>query len=105
MSKLDNLTTAQAGLLTETDLLGPDTSPEDPGSQTNTHDHAVVTAPVLTGDALDILGMAMFPQRALYGRVVSQHGGGMSARAENSRLFINTNAPFSALVCGVQVRE
>jgi hypothetical protein len=105
MSKLDHLTTAQAGLFTEADLLGPEPSPDDASSQTNSHDHAVVTAPILTGDALDILGMAMFPQRALYGRVVSQHGNGVPTRPENSRLFINTNAPFSALVCGVQVRE
>jgi hypothetical protein len=95
----------QAGLFTETDLLGPEASPDDASSQTNTHDHAVVTAPVLTGDALDILGMAMFPQRALYGRVISQHGSLVPVRAENSRVFINTNSPFSALVCGVQVSK
>jgi hypothetical protein len=105
MPELDNLTTAQAGLFTEADLLGPEAFPDDASSQTNSHDHAVVTAPILTGDALDILGMAMFPQRALYGRVVSQYGNGVPTRPDNSRLFINTNAPFSALVCGVQVRE
>jgi hypothetical protein len=97
------LETAQAGLFTEADLLGPEASPDDASSQTKTHDHAVVTAPILTGDALDVLDSATFPQRALYGRVISQHGNGVPLRPENSRLFINTNAPFSALVCGVQV--
>jgi hypothetical protein len=105
MTLLHDFETVQAGLFTEADLLGPEASPDDASSQTNTHDHAVVTAPILTGDALDLLSTATFPQRALYGRVVSQHGNGVPARPENSRLFINTNAPFSALVCGVQVSE
>jgi hypothetical protein len=65
MSKPNDRTTTQAGLFTEAELFGPEPSPDDASSQTNTHDHAVVTAPLLTGDALDILGMDMFPQRAL----------------------------------------
>jgi hypothetical protein len=98
-----HLTTEQAGIFTEADLLGPDISPDEDGLRVDTHDHAVVTAPVFTGDVLDALGTNSFPQRALYGRVVAQHGAGMAKRADDSRLFINTNAPFSALVCGVQV--
>jgi hypothetical protein len=96
-------TTHQAILLDETDLLGPEPSDDDDLQSMSRHDHAVVTAPVLTGDALHTVGADVFPQTALYGRILSQHGDGLSKRSTDGRLYINTNAPFSALVCGVQV--
>jgi hypothetical protein len=59
------------------------------------------TVPVLTGDVLQAFPDD-FLQTALYGRVLSQHGSRLPLCSQNGRIFINTNAPFSALVCGVQ---
>lgn len=67
-------------------------------------DHSVITAPVFTSDALRAVGEESLPQRALYGRVVSQHAAGFPEYVENAKIYVNTNAPFSGLVCGVQVR-
>lgn len=104
MDTNDTLLAEQGSLWNETDLLGPDPSDEDSVTSTSRQDHAVITAPVLTGDALSIVGRDAFPQTALYGRILEQHGDGLPLRASDSRLYVNTNAPFSALVCGVQVR-
>ena len=65
--------------------------------------HAVKTAPAFTGDAFEILGSQALPQRALYGRLISQHAPELPEQPSSPKLYINTNAPFSALVCGVQV--
>lgn len=82
-------------------------------------DHSVRTAPVFTSEALAVLGEGVMPQRAVYGSVLSAHGGGGTGGGagagglndeetmkgkEGSRLYMNTNAPFSAVVCGLQVR-
>lgn len=64
--------------------------------------HTRQTAPVLTGDAVDILGDTVVPQRAVYGRILSQHITGCPQMPVSPKLYINSNAPFSALVCGVQ---
>ena len=67
--------------------------------------HALRTAPVFTGDALAALGSLSLPQRALYGRLIAQHGphSASTETIHSPKIYINTNAPFSALVCGVQV--
>lgn len=65
--------------------------------------HSRKTAPVITGDALDAAGSSTFPQRALYGQVVSQKAEDFPEKPTNRKLYINSNAPFSALLCGVQV--
>lgn len=65
--------------------------------------HAFRTAPIVTGDAFRALGASVFPQRAVYGRVVSQQAPGFAVCPDLPITYINTNAPFSALVCGVQV--
>lgn len=62
------------------------------------------TSPVFTGDALQAAGHEDAPQRAVYGRVLSQHADGFLPEVDSPKLFINTDEPFSALVCGVQVR-
>ena len=85
----------------ELELLGGD-APEDESTGSA---HAFRTAPIFTGDALDTLGSNVLPQRALYGRVLAQTASGFPAHPYNNKLYINTNAPFSALVCGVQVSE
>lgn len=85
----------------ELELLGG-TSNGD--SASNKPNHALRTAPVFTGDALHLLGTGVMPQRALYGRVIAQKGANFEANPNSQKMYINTNAPFSALVCGVQVR-
>jgi hypothetical protein len=69
-------------------------------------DHAVRTASIFTRDALDALGDEVFPQRALYASVLEQHASGfpISIPRSKAKAYINTNAPFSGLICGVQVR-
>lgn len=75
--------------------------------------HALRTAPIITSDALYHLGPGVIPQRAVYGRLLSQHAPGFpsqctadrKAKGGAGKVYVNTNAPFSALVCGVQVRS
>ncbi|THG98002.1 hypothetical protein EW026_g4118 [Hermanssonia centrifuga] len=81
----------------ELELLFNDAEEDDGGAQ-----HAMRTAPVFTGDAFISLGPDIMPQRALYGRIVSQHVPGFPTIPSSPKFYINTNAPFSALVCGVQ---
>ncbi|KAF8586234.1 hypothetical protein K439DRAFT_1387349 [Ramaria rubella] len=57
------------------------------------------TAPMLTGDAFEVTGSTIFPQRAVYGRILETNTG---APVVSPKLFINTNSPFSGIVCGVQ---
>ena len=66
--------------------------------------HALRTAPIITGDALSLIGSDNLPQRAVYGQLLEQRAVGFPLHPEVPQLYINTNAPFSALVCGVQVR-
>ena len=83
----------------ELELLGDDTSEDESTGSA----HAFRTAPIFTGDALQSLGSTVLPQRALYGRVLAQNVPTFPTHPLNRKLYINTNAPFSALVCGVQV--
>ena len=84
----------------ELDLLG-DTQVSD-ANDSAVH-HAVKTAPAFTADAFETLGPRALPQRALYGRLISQHSPEHPEQATSPKLYINTNTPFSALICGVQV--
>lgn len=70
----------------------------------NATDHSFRTAPILSGDAAEILGPDVVPQRAVYGRILSQLIDGEEQLAIIPKLYINSNAPFSAVVCGLQVR-
>ncbi|EIN14675.1 hypothetical protein PUNSTDRAFT_140908 [Punctularia strigosozonata HHB-11173 SS5] len=78
----------------------------DDGSQLDSgdghRDHATITAPVFTGEALALAGESTFPQHALYGRVLAQEATGFAPTIQFSEVLVNSNAPFSALVCGVQ---
>jgi hypothetical protein len=69
-------------------------------------EHAVRTAPVFTRQALNIVGDDVLPQRALYGSVLAQRAPGFpeNVDASDAKVYMNTNAPFSGVVCGVQVR-
>ncbi len=85
----------------EQELLGADGSLEnDSDSAAN---HSLRTAPVFTGDAFNVLGPNILPQRALYGHLISQHVPNFPGQGKSRKVYINTNSPFSALVCGVQV--
>lgn len=70
----------------------------------NAADHSFQTAPILSGDAAEILGPDIVPQLAVYGRILSQLIDGEEQLAIVPKLYINSNAPFSAVVCGLQVR-
>jgi hypothetical protein len=95
------LTTGSTRLNPEHSLLG-DVSPGD-GLPSDAGHHALKTAPIFTEDVLQAVGPAVFPQRAFYGRVVSQHVDRLPGKTGLPGVYVNTNAPFSALVCGVQV--
>jgi hypothetical protein len=67
------------------------------------HPLAVHTAPIVTGDVLQALGNDAMPQRVIYGRILSQQILGFPSKPESAKLYVNSNTPFSALICGVQV--
>lgn len=48
--------------------------------------HIQRTAPVLTGDAITILGDNIIPQRAVYGRVLAQHVSGCPPLSSSPKL-------------------
>jgi hypothetical protein len=91
-----------AFLTTGRALLGD--PPQEGGVDSSASAHTLRTAPVLTGDAYRALGSDVIPQCALYGRVITQHAPGFDDTVESPEVLINSNAPFSAVVCGVQVR-
>ncbi|KZT65188.1 hypothetical protein DAEQUDRAFT_677220 [Daedalea quercina L-15889] len=69
----------------------------------DTNDHELQTAPVFTREAyVQAGGPECFPQRGLIGSIVKVTGPCHNDVAEDKRIYLNTNAPFSALVCGVQ---
>jgi hypothetical protein len=86
----------------EDELLGYDSHDTVAGSGS---DHAVRTAPVFTKAALNVISEDILPQRTLYGSVLSQCAPGFPEIIErrDAKLYMNTNAPFSGVVCGVQV--
>ncbi|PIL36894.1 hypothetical protein GSI_00584 [Ganoderma sinense ZZ0214-1] len=66
-------------------------------------EHEIKTAPLFTREAL--LNSGASSERSQYGvlgRVLAVHQPPGSHKMEDPRLYVNTNAPFSALVCGVQ---
>ena len=81
-------------------LLGGDAA-DDNDDFTGEADHALRTAPIFTGDADERVDSSIFPQRGLYGRLLESSTG---AEFNSSKVFVNLDAPFSAIVCDVQVR-
>ncbi|MBW0526223.1 hypothetical protein O181_065938 [Austropuccinia psidii MF-1] len=57
--------------------------------------------PIITGDAAT-LSNHQFPQRTILGTVISQHARDFPKNLQIPKLYINTNTPFSAIICGVQ---
>lgn len=76
--------------------------PSAPFAEEAGADHSLRTAPILTGDAFAVAGERVFPQRALLGRIIAQEVEGLPKAVVSPKLYINSNAPFSAVVCGVQ---
>ncbi|KAG8955704.1 hypothetical protein FRC04_007695 [Tulasnella sp. 424] len=66
--------------------------------------HQVVTAPLITRDAFEHDGGLAkdVPQYGVLGSIVSVHAQGSMEVHKDKRIYLNTNAPFSAVVCGVQ---
>ncbi|RPD66711.1 hypothetical protein L226DRAFT_498247 [Lentinus tigrinus ALCF2SS1-7] len=68
-----------------------------------TEEHEVVTAPLLTRDAYVSAGMAeKCQQYGVLGSVVAIKDKAGRYAPEDPRLYVNTNAPFSTIICGVQ---
>ncbi|KAI1789043.1 hypothetical protein LXA43DRAFT_602122 [Ganoderma leucocontextum] len=66
-------------------------------------EHELVTAPLLTRTAYEAAGLAQKKyQYGVLGSVTAICEKGRSYTPPDPRLYINTNAPFSAIVCGVQ---
>ncbi len=78
----------------EQELLGDDDSLEN-DSDSAAH-HSLKTAPVFTGDALNVLGPNILPQRALYGRLISQHVPNFQGQGTYRQVYINTNSKYCA---------
>ena len=69
--------------------------------------HSLVTAPILTRDALNACysdnWVNAFPQRGLLGSVIYVNQRGSVQSSSDPRLYIILDAPPSGLICGVQV--
>ncbi|KAF8843192.1 hypothetical protein BDN67DRAFT_243117 [Paxillus ammoniavirescens] len=66
-------------------------------------DHELRTAPIVTRDAYVAAGYREHTtQYGVLGRAVSIFNKSQAYSPVDPRLYINTNAPFSAIVCGVQ---
>ncbi|KAI0363570.1 hypothetical protein BV20DRAFT_1126210 [Pilatotrama ljubarskyi] len=68
-----------------------------------TNEHEVITAPLLTREAYVAAGMLQRrSQYGVFGSVISIRDKAYAYAPQDPRLYVNTNAPFSAIVCGVQ---
>ncbi|OAX42919.1 hypothetical protein K503DRAFT_766314 [Rhizopogon vinicolor AM-OR11-026] len=66
-------------------------------------DHELRTAPIITRDAYVAAGYREgATQYGVLGSVLSIHHKNAIYKPVNPQLYVNTNAPFSAVVCGVQ---
>jgi hypothetical protein len=66
--------------------------------------HELHNSPLVT-HAASIQLPHVFPQRGLLGSVLELRGKGFSPTPQDKRVYINTSAPCSAVVCGVQVSQ
>ena len=64
--------------------------------------HELHNAPLFTHAAFTRLPQ-VFPQRGLLGSVLQLQGNSFPIIPQDKRLYVNTSAPCSAVVCGVQV--
>jgi hypothetical protein len=66
--------------------------------------HELHNSPLVT-HAASIQLPHVFPQRGLLGSVLEIRGKGFQTTPKDKRVYINTSAPCSAVVCGVQVSQ
>ncbi|KAG1715954.1 hypothetical protein ID866_1243 [Astraeus odoratus] len=66
-------------------------------------EHEIRTAPIITREAYAVVGYNnKTTQYGVLGRTMAILNGSVSYVPIDPRLYVNTNAPFSAVVCGVQ---
>ncbi|KAF8742100.1 putative DNA-binding domain, partial [Rhizoctonia solani] len=65
-------------------------------------DHELKTAPLVTREALDLGVGEHIKQYGLLGQVAVVYSKSKSERFRDPRIYVNTNAPMSTVVCGVQ---
>ncbi|CAE6448324.1 unnamed protein product [Rhizoctonia solani] len=65
-------------------------------------DHELKTAPLVTREALDMGVSEHIKQYGLLGQVAAVYSKSKSERFRDPRIYLNTNAPMSTVVCGVQ---
>jgi hypothetical protein len=79
----------------------------DVESSSRNHDrlqHELQNAPLFTHAAFTQKPKD-FQQRGLLGSVLRQQGEGFPRNPDDERIYVNTSAPFSAVICGVQVSQ
>ncbi|TFK29354.1 hypothetical protein FA15DRAFT_610541 [Coprinopsis marcescibilis] len=67
--------------------------------------HDLITAPIITKDVFNLLASKADEaptQYGVLGKTLGIHDNGEVTVPSDLRLYINTNAPFSAVICGVQ---
>jgi hypothetical protein len=86
----------------EDQLIGQPVATDD--NEKRIKDHNTITAPIITQDVFRMLGECVYPQKALYGQVLSQnlYGATEPEQPQFSKVYVNSNTPFSAVICGVQ---
>lgn len=72
------------------------------GSTEEAERHELATSPLVTFDAYR-RAASVFPQLAVFGSILEQNANGFDSTPSDCRLYMNTNTPLSAVVCGVQV--
>ncbi|KAL1721793.1 hypothetical protein EV715DRAFT_194622, partial [Schizophyllum commune] len=71
--------------------------------KTSKPDHDLDTAPLITRDAFDTGDFATrSTQYGVFGSIVSTHDKSRVGTSLDPRIYVNTNAPLSAIICGVQ---
>ncbi|KAH7887887.1 hypothetical protein F5I97DRAFT_1935940 [Phlebopus sp. FC_14] len=75
----------------------------DNNARARSRDHELRTAPIITRDAFVAAGYQEHTtQYGVLGRALSIFNKSVPYSPVDPRLYINTNAPFSAVICGVQ---
>ncbi|KAL7415760.1 hypothetical protein BDY24DRAFT_382124 [Mrakia frigida] len=92
---------SQRRLLGMMDLLGDDEDVEGTCGR-----HETITAPIFSHDALETYSEEVqqrdFPQYGLFGRLLETHSRVHAKKPESPFLYLNSNTPLSAVICGVQ---
>ncbi|EEB93938.1 hypothetical protein MPER_07338, partial [Moniliophthora perniciosa FA553] len=82
-------------------LLHEDTS-DVAGTTAITEIHDIKDAPLITQEAYEGLCQTHATQYGVFGKVIACRAKKITTVFRDPRLYLNTNAPFSAVVCGVQ---